>query len=185
MGPETGPSAGDPATGLPDGVAGLRRRRSRSPRQEEQPIADRQSIVLRAVGFFARNGYAKTTLQAVAESIGLTPGSKCRTTFQSKEGLFLEPIQERRLGGGPAGAAGPGPTRTGRDPRTLRLARQSRGGRVDPFRPDVPGRVLHDAGPTHLGQFVSVRSTHIMEYIGSGSPRRRPTASWERSRSRP
>lgn len=71
------------------------RRRAPSPRQLEETTANRHAILLRAIEFFARNGYQKTTLQAVAESVGLTRAGLLHH-FGSKESLFLRAIEECR-----------------------------------------------------------------------------------------
>jgi AcrR family transcriptional regulator len=50
---------------------------------------------MRAVEFFAHNGYEKTTLHVVAESVGLTRTGLLHH-FPSKESLFVQAIEECR-----------------------------------------------------------------------------------------
>lgn len=72
-----------------------RRRPRRSLRQVRESAENRKAIIRNAVEFFARYGYARTTLQAVAESAGLTRTGLLHH-FGSKEGLFVEAIEEGR-----------------------------------------------------------------------------------------
>jgi AcrR family transcriptional regulator len=61
----------------------------------QETTANRHAILVRAVEFFGLKGYEKTTLQAVAESVGLTRAGLLHH-FPSKESLFLQAIEESR-----------------------------------------------------------------------------------------
>ncbi len=78
----------------PDAAAAPRRRRQ-SQRQLEASLENRSAIVRSALAVFAHYGYTKTTLQAVAERVGLTRTGLLHH-FGSKEGLFLAVIEEGR-----------------------------------------------------------------------------------------
>ena len=158
-------------TSEPDAQAGviLTRRRRRSPRQVQESTEIRRAIVRNAVEFFARHGYARTTLQAVAERAGLTRTGLLHH-FHSKEGLFMEAIEEgrhwadrqvRQPGAGAEGLAGI---------RALRAFLGSGGDAVHVrFVQTLQAEALYDDAPEHLAKYVRSRLdtvyAHVSQYL--------------------
>ena len=125
----------------------------------------RRAIVRSAVDFFARYGYAKTTLQAVAERVGLTRTGLLHH-FHSKEGLFMEAIQEGRQwaerqvrysGAGGEGLAG------------IRELRRFLGSTEDVvhvrFVQTLQAEALHDDAPEHLVVYVRARLAQVYTQV--------------------
>ncbi len=150
----------------PDTVAAPRRRRQ-SQRQLEASLENRSAIVRSALAVFAHYGYTKTTLQAVAERVGLTRTGLLHH-FGSKEGLFVAVIEEGRR-------------------RAERRAKQSSAGRgLDGIRglrgalgtgdetgeavhvkfvQTLQGEALHEDAPDYLVASVSNRLAQIRNHV--------------------
>jgi AcrR family transcriptional regulator len=148
---------------VPPGVS-PRRRRRRSPQQVQESAENRKAIVRHAVEFFARYGYAETTLQAVAEQAGLTRAGLLHH-FHSKEGLFVEAIAEGRQwadhqvrrSDAAEGLAG------------IRELRKFLGDTDDVmqvrFVQTLQGEALHDDAPEHLLRYVHQRLAKVHEQV--------------------
>jgi AcrR family transcriptional regulator len=145
---------------VPPGVS-PRRRRGRSVRQDQESAENRKAIVRHAVEFFARYGYAETTLQAVAEQAGLTRAGLLHH-FHSKEGLFVEAIevgrhwadhQVRHSAAAAEGLAG------------IRELRKFLSDTDDVmqvrFVQMLQGEALHDDAPEHLLRYVRLRLAKV------------------------
>ncbi|HLL69389.1 MAG TPA: TetR/AcrR family transcriptional regulator [Micromonosporaceae bacterium] len=141
-----------------------KRRRSRSERQLEASAENRSAILRSAMVVFARHGYAKTTLQAVAERVGLTRTGVLHH-FGSKEALFKEAIQQARRW---AERQGPD-TGTGGGLDGLRAMRNF----VDAPRDDVhvkfvqtlQAEALYEDASEHVVAHVRMRLTEIRAYV--------------------
>src|SRR6185295_11713027 len=78
-----------------------------APRRSAQAAATRTAIVAAAERLFARNGYAATTIAAIAEDAGVTP--KSVYALADKAGLLLLAVELGELGEhGARGTGAPG-----------------------------------------------------------------------------
>lgn len=141
--------------------APTRSRRSRSQRQVEQSTENRRILVHNAVEFFARYGYTKTTLQAIAERVGLTRTGLLHH-FRSKEGLFVEAIEEgrqwaERQARHPAGSGG---ALSG-----IRAMNRFLGGADDAvhvrFVQTLQAEALHDDASEHVSRYARARLSQV------------------------
>jgi len=82
-----------------------RRPRHRSQRQVEESAAIKTEIVTAAAAVFAENGYARTTLDAVAKRVGLGRTGLLHH-FPSKESLFHAVLDREREPAADTGATG-------------------------------------------------------------------------------
>jgi AcrR family transcriptional regulator len=149
---------------FPLGVPPARRRR-RSPRQVQESTENRQAIVRNAVEFFARSGYDKTTLQAVAERAGLTRTGLLHH-FHTKEGLFVEAIEESRQW---ARGQVRLPGAYGEGLAGIRALRRFLGNTDDAvhvrFVQTLQAESLHDDAPEHLTRYVHMRLAQVNAHV--------------------
>jgi AcrR family transcriptional regulator len=148
-------------------AAASRRKRRRSQRQIDESAENRREIVQQAMRLFARYGYTKTTLQGVADQVGLTRTGLLHH-FGSKEGLFAEVLKEGRRG-----AEGRLVLRGGdgdlRGLNGLRLTRNYLGIGGDDlnvkFVQMMQAEALHEDAPEDLVAFAELRVNRVREYI--------------------
>jgi AcrR family transcriptional regulator len=141
------------------------RRRRRSPRQVQESSENRKAIVRNAVEFFARSGYDKTTLQAVAERAGLTRTGLLHH-FHTKEGLFVEAIEESREW---ARSQVRLPDANGEGLAGIRALRRFLGNTDDAvhvrFVQTLQAEALHDDAPEHLTRYVHMRLAQVNAHV--------------------
>lgn len=139
-------------------------RRRRSQRQVQAWEANRAAIVRSALAAFAHHGYAGTTLQSVAEGVGLTRTGLLHH-FGSKDGLFLEVIEEARRWAEHQHER----SASGRGLDGVRRMRHFLGTAEDAvhlkFVHTVQGEALQNDAPVHVVEYVRRRMSEIRAHV--------------------
>lgn len=127
----------------------------------QQSTENRKVIVHNALEFFARYGYTKTTLQAVAERVGLSRTGLLHH-FHSKEGLFVEAIEEGKLW---AQQQVVDPEAAGGGLSGIRAMHKFLGSAADAthvqFVQTLQGEAVHEDAPEHVVTYARLRLAQV------------------------